>query len=45
MALPGLEISARPLTNASVKPVGRVENSGYSPSLASEIFIFGKIKL
>ena len=43
--LSGLEISARPLANASVKPVGRVEISGYSPGLASRIFIFRKIKL
>ena len=41
----GLEISARPLANASVKPVGRVEISGYSSGLASRIFIFRKIKL
>ena len=41
----GLEISARPLANASVKPVGRVEISGYSPGLVSRIFILRKIKL
>ena len=41
----GLEISARPLTNASGKPVGRVEIAGYSPGLPSRIFIFGKTKL
>ena len=41
----GLEISTRPLANASVKPVGRVEIAGYSPGLASRIFIFKKIKL
>ena len=41
----GLEISACPLANASVKPVRRVEISGYSPGLASTIFIFRKIKL
>ena len=38
----GLEISARPLANASINPVGQVEISGYSPGLASRIFIFRK---
>ena len=41
----GLEINARPLANASVNPVGRVEISGYSPGFASRIFIFRKIIL
>ena len=41
----GLEISTCPLANASVKPIGRVEIAGYSPSLAGRIFIFRKIKL
>ena len=42
---PGLEISARLLANVSVKPVGQGEIAGYSPGLASRIFIFRKIKL
>ncbi len=35
----GLEISARPLAQASVKTVGRVQFTEHSPGLASTIFI------
>ena len=37
----GLEISARPLAQASVKTVGRVQVTDHSPGLASTILISG----
>ncbi len=38
LLLTGLEISARPLAQASVKTVGRVQIMDHSPGLASTIF-------
>ena len=39
LSVAGLEISARLLAQASVKTVGRVQVTGYSPGLASTIII------
>ena len=42
MTTPVFSFSARPLANVSGKTAGRVEIEGYSPGLASGIFIFAK---